>query len=147
MRALIVTVLASLPFVAAAGTTIVCPDAYPTALLATKGVPPGWDGTAHVAGLRLVLSAAGMIVGRPDREVQALLRGDEKKTANGYTATYSGLTRSSEPEGKWVFCAYGAGADVQLLHRVPDDTARCVVDARRNLQHGYDIRVTCRARP
>ena len=147
MRFIVGSVLSALSFAASAGTSLVCPDAYPTSLLAATGVPSGWDGIAHVAGLRLVLASAGMVAGRPDRQIQALLRGDEKKTRNGYTATYSGLTRSPEPQGKWIFCAYGAGGDVQLLHRVPDDTETCVVDARRNVQHGYDIRITCRAQP
>jgi hypothetical protein len=132
-----------LPSLALADTALVCPDNYPASLLTTKGVPAGWKGIAHVSGLRLVLQSAGVLVGPPDREIQALLRGEEKKTKTGYTAKYSGLTRFSEPQGIWVFCAYGMGGDVQLLQRVPDNTDTCTVEGTRNFQHGHDIRVVC----
>jgi hypothetical protein len=91
----------------------------------------------------MVLSSAGVVAGPPDREIQALLRGEEKKTRDGYIAKFSNLARLAEPKQKWVFCAYGIGGDVQLLQRVPDDTDICIVVANRNFQNGHDIRITC----
>lgn len=143
MKKLISIALLLLPSLALADTTVICPDDYPTSLLTTKGVPAGWKGIAHVAGLRLVLTSAGVVVGPPDREIQALLRGQEKKTKSGYTSKYSDLTRFTEPQEKWVFCAYGIGGDVQLLQRVPDNTDTCMVESTRNFQNGYNIHVTC----
>jgi hypothetical protein len=147
MKKWIIIVSLLSPSLALGNTVLVCPEDYPTSLLTTKGVPAGWKGVAHVTGLRLVLTSAGVLVGPPDREIQALLRGEEKKTKTGYTVHYSDLTRFNEPKGVWVFCAYGMGGDVQLLQRLPDNTDACMVEATRNFQHGHDILVTCRAKP
>jgi hypothetical protein len=147
MKKLIITALLLSPSLALGDTLVVCPEDYPTSLLTTKGVPAGWNGVAHVTGLRLVLTSAGVLVGPPDREIQSLLRGEEKKTKTGYTVRYFDLTRFNESKGVWVFCAYGMGGDVQLLQRLPDNTDACMVEATRNFQHGHDIRVTCRTKP
>jgi hypothetical protein len=56
------------------------------------------------------------------------------------------LASFTQPQEKWVYCAYGLGGDVQLLQRVPDDVESCVVDAKRNQYNGYDIHVTCSGR-
>lgn len=146
MKKLISIVLLSLPCLALADTTVICPEDYPTALLTTKGVPAGWKGIAHVAGIRMILTSAGVVVGPPGREVQGLLHGQETKTKSGFRVKFSYLTKFTEPQEKWVYCAYGIGGDLQLLQRVPDETDMCIVDSNRNFYNGYDIRVTCNSK-
>jgi hypothetical protein len=144
MKNFVIVVSLLLPLSAAAETTTIsCPDAYPTALLSTQGVPAGWNGIAHVTGMRMVLTAAGMIAGPPKGEAQGLLHGKEAKTNEGFRVEFSNLNKFTEPQELWAYCAYGLGANVQLLRRVPDKTARCVADYSRNQFKGYDIRIVC----
>jgi hypothetical protein len=128
----------------AESTTINCPDAYPTTLIGTMGVPAGWNGIAHVTGMKLALTAAGVIAGPPKSEVQGALQGKETKTKAGLRVEFAPLNKFTERQELWVYCAYGLGANVQLLHRVPDTTAMCVADYSRTPANGYDIRITCR---
>lgn len=133
-----------LPLSAAAETTTInCPDAYPTALLSAKGVPTGWSGIANVTGGRLVLTAAGVIAGPPKGEAQGILQGKESKTKTGLRVEFSNLNKFTEPQELWVYCAYGLGANVQLLMRVPDQTTMCMAEYSRNSFKSYDIRITC----
>jgi hypothetical protein len=144
MKIFVFVVSVLLPLSVVAETTVInCPDAYPTALLSTRGVPAGWNGIAHVAGMRIVLTAAGVIAGPPKGEAQGLLRGKEEKTKAGRRVEFSNLNKFTEPHEIWVYCAYGLGANVQLLQRVADKTAMCVADYSRNPFNSYDIRITC----
>lgn len=126
-----------------ADTKIACPDAYPANLLATKGVPEKWRGIAHVPGPDLALQSAGVIAGPPRQQPQGIQRGTERKTRKGLEIEFLALDAFTEPLEKWVYCAYGAGAEVQLLQKLPDNTKACKAEFTKTPYGNYSITTTC----
>lgn len=98
---------------------------------------------AHVPGPRLVLRSTGVIVGPPLGEAQGIQIGQQKKTRQGLEIRFGYLNSFTPPQEKWVYCGYGVGGDVQLLRRVPDDTALCVADIKLNGADVGRISMTC----
>lgn len=141
MKALFLAAL--LPFSSLAATTVKCPIDYPTALMSAK-VPSGWDGVANVTGLRLVVRFAGVIVGDPTQAVQAsLIPTEEVKTKTGVRFTFAYLDKFTQPQPKWVYCAYGQGNNVQLIKRVPDNVSTCISDVHMHDGSVQGVEVTC----
>ena len=127
-----------------AETRIACPDAYPANLLATKGVPGQWKGIAHIPGPDLILQSAGVIAGPAHQYPQGIQRGIEKKTKKGLEIEFPALDAFTEPLEKWMYCAYGAGSEVQLLQKLPADTKACKADFTRTPYGNHSINVTCK---
>jgi hypothetical protein len=124
MKTLSITLLLLVPTVQAA--ELQCPDRYPTQDMQLTA-PPGWIGRVD-GGARL--TGAGALVGKPEDKGE--LRGQDRKTRNGYEIRYAGLNDYRDPLQKWVFCSYGHGAEIRLFQRMPDDTSECLVKYRRN---------------
>jgi hypothetical protein len=132
---------ASLLFISAAqGAELQCPDRYPAKDLELTA-PQGWTG--HVGGgARLI--GAGALVGKPEDNGE--LRGQDRKTRDGYEIRYAGLNDYLEPLQKWVFCSYGHGGEIRLFRRMPDDTGKCTVKYRRNKEPAIPtVGITCSA--
>lgn len=127
-----------------ADTRITCPDTYPAALLAAKGAPQNWQGIALVPGPDLGLQSAGVIVGSPHEWPQGIQRGVEKKTKRGLDIEFLALDAFTESLEKWVYCAYGAGGEVQLLQKVAIDTKACKAELTKTPYGTYKIAMTCR---
>ena len=127
-----------------ADTRIVCPDAYPASLITTKGVPGQWKGIVHIPGPDLALQSAGVIAGSAHQQPQGIQRGIEKKTKKGFEIEFAALDAFTEPLEKWMYCAYGAGGEVQLLQKLPDDTKACKAEFTKTPYGNYSINVTCK---
>jgi hypothetical protein len=127
-----------------ADTKIACPDAYPANLLATKGVPGKWKGIAHLPGPDLALQSAGVIAGPPQKQFQGIQRGIEKKTKKGLEIEFPALDAFTDPLEKWMYCAYGGGGEVQLLHKLPDDTKACKAELTKTPHGSYSISMACK---
>lgn len=134
---------APLLFISAAqATELQCPEHYPAQDIELPA-PQGWSGRVD-GGARLI--GAGVLVGKPEDKGQ--LRGQDRKTKDGYEIRYAGLNDFQEPLQKWAFCSYGLGGELRLFHRMPDDTDECLVKHKRNRAPAIPtVRITCGASP
>lgn len=144
MKRILLILSALFSKVASADTRIICPDVYPSSLLATNGVPGKWTGIAHVPGPDLALQSAGVIAGSPQKKPQGVQRGFERKTKKGLEIEFIALDAFTEPLEKWVYCAYGGDGEVQLLQKIPDDTKTCVATFTKTPYGSYSINTTCK---
>jgi hypothetical protein len=92
-----------------------CPDQW---------APAGWVAHGSTSGARI--RDAGLMVG--PLENHGDLRGDERKTQEGYEVRFTRLNDYVEPLPKWAYCSYGA--DARLLKRLPDATTECLARVR-----------------
>jgi hypothetical protein len=131
--------VAPLLFISAAqATELQCPERYPAKDIELPA-PEGWTGRVD-SGARLI--GAGALVGKPDKRGE--LRGQDRKTRDGYEIRYAGLSDYLEPLQKWVFCSYGHGGEVRLFRQMPDDTDECLVKYQRNREPAIPtVRITC----
>ncbi|WP_371865161.1 STY0301 family protein [Duganella aquatilis] len=98
---------------------------------------PGWTG---VPSTRLLLSGAGVVIGRPDVEPRAELRGGARQLSKRVTeTTYSGL---SEQE-KWLICTYGRGGELEQARPLPPEADQCVVRVTRSQYNDVTVAVAC----
>lgn len=94
-----------------------CPDCYPGQDIELSA-PQGWAGRVD-GGARLI--GAGAVVGKPEEKGE--LRGQDRKTKDGYEIRYAGLNDFQEPLQKWVFCSYGQGAGYVCFAACPTTPA------------------------
>lgn len=119
-----------------------CPDRYPAQDIELPA-PHRWTGRVD-GGARLI--GAGALVGMPEEKGE--LRGQDRKTKDGYEIRYAGLNEFQEPLQKWVFCSYGQGGEVRLFRRMPDDTDECLVKYKRNREPAVPtVTIACISSP
>jgi hypothetical protein len=98
---------------------------------------PGWTG---VVSTRLLLSGAGVVIGRPDVEPRAELRGGPRQLSKYVTeTTYAGLGAQE----KWLICSYGRGGELEQAHPLPIVVDRCVVRVTRSRYGDAAVSVAC----
>lgn len=98
---------------------------------------PGWTG---VAPSPLLLSGAGVVIGRPDVEPRVELRGSMRQPGNRVTeTTYSGLYGQE----KFLICSYGRGGELEQARPLPPDAAQCVVRVTRNQMNDVTVNLAC----
>lgn len=98
---------------------------------------PGWTG---VVPTRLLLSGAGVVVGPPNVEPRADLRGDARMISKYLTETgYSGLAGRE----KWLVCSYGHGGELEQAYRLPAAADHCAIRVTRNQYNDVDVAVSC----
>lgn len=100
---------------------------------------PGWTG---IVSTRLLLSSAGVVIGQPDVEPRAELRGDSRQLSKQVTeTTYRGLG----DQEKWLICSYGRGGELEQAHPLVRAADQCVVRVTRNQYNDAAVAVSCSA--
>jgi len=128
--------LASLAITGHAVEVSQCPRELDAGSVQIKSAP-GWTG---VVPTRLLLSGAGVVVGPPNVEPRADLRGDARTISKYVTETaYSGLAGRE----KWLVCTYGRGGELEQAYRLPAAADRCIIRVTRNQYSDTDISVSC----
>jgi hypothetical protein len=112
-----------------------CPDSLPSGsvkIATSAGWKPYVDDPIHLSGV-------GMTAGPP--ESMAVLRG-EPLNRKGEPESIAYRLVDGFPEGKWLDCYYGDGADLQISKRIDDRFQRCVVAEMKSPARGrrnFDI--------
>ncbi|MGV7210131.1 STY0301 family protein [Oxalobacteraceae bacterium A2-2] len=116
-----------------------CPAQIDGKLIRVLPVQSGWKG---IAATRLRLERATVVLGPPDVEARAELRGNEKRLGkHADQVTYDGLGAQQE---KWLVCAYGRGGDIEQAVRLPQSVNRCVINTASNTPGGTNqVTVAC----
>ena len=128
--------LASLAITGHAVEVSQCPSELGASSVQIKPAP-GWTGLVPT---RLLLSGAGVVVGLPNAEPRADLRGDARTISKYVTETgYSGLTGRE----KWLVCTYGHGGELEQAYRLPDAADHCIIRVTRNQYSNVDVSVSC----
>lgn len=128
--------LASLAITGHAVEVSQCPNELGASSVQIKPAP-GWTG---VVSTRLLLSGAGVVVGPPNLEPRADLRGDARTISKYVTETrYSGLAGRE----KWLVCTYGRGGELEQAYRIPADADHCIIRVTRNQYSDTDVSVSC----
>lgn len=98
---------------------------------------PGWTG---VTPSRVLLSNAGLVIGRPDVDPRAELRGDARQRGKHITeTTYPGLGSQE----KWLICSYGQGGELEQAYRLPNAVESCVIRVTRSEHNNTEVLVKC----
>lgn len=128
--------LASLAITGYAVEVSQCPGELGTDSVQIKPAP-GWTG---VVPTRLLLSGAGVVVGPPNVEPRADLRGDARKISKYVSETgYSGLAGRET----WLVCTYGHGGELEQAYRLPAAADHCIIRVTRNQYNDTDVSVSC----
>jgi hypothetical protein len=123
---------------------ITCPEDYAVTYLDKLETPASWKGFANAAGVRMVATSVGVILGNAKTSVQAKQAPDSYiKVETGFLVLYSGLNNSLDPVEKWAYCAYGPGGYIQLIRSLPDKVSACIASHTINKYGGYDIYMKC----
>ena len=113
-----------------------CPSEISASAVQIKAAP-GWKG---IVPARLLLTNASLVVGPPDAEPRAELRGDHTQiTARLEKTTYSGLAARE----KWLICAYGQGSEIEQAYRLPETIDRCNVRRSRRKSNEVGVEIIC----
>ncbi|WP_408014820.1 STY0301 family protein [Rugamonas rivuli] len=113
-----------------------CPTEISASAVQIKS-SPGWRGLVPT---RLLLANAGLVIGPPDLEPRAELRGDYTQlNARLEKTTYSGLASRE----KWLICSYGQGGEIEQAYRLPESIDRCIVRRSRNQYNEVGVEVSC----
>lgn len=100
----------------------------------------GWKG---IVPTRLLLTNASLVMGPPDVEPRAELRGEHTQINTRLEKTiYNGLAARE----KWLICSYGQGSEIEQAYRLPDPIDRCSVQRYRSQFNEVGIEVSCTAK-
>jgi hypothetical protein len=92
----------------------------------------------------LALHSAGPMDGPPS--VMAVLRETSSVSRHGKTTStwrWEAASANAYPDGKWMACNYGAGNEVIVSKRIPDDTRSCVVTTSKDSLGKTAIGIRC----
>lgn len=113
-----------------------CPTEISASAVQIKPAP-GWKG---IVPTRLLLTNASLVIGLPDIEPRAELRGEHTQiNAKLEKTTYRGLAARE----KWLICSYGLGSEIEQAYRLPESIDNCNVRRSRSKDNEVGVEVYC----
>ncbi|MBC7919098.1 MAG: hypothetical protein H7Y28_14940 [Rhodoferax sp.] len=147
MRALILTILASLSAVTSAqhsaaqsAQIVICPLLLPAGTAAEAKPMPGWK---LFMPQEIRITGGGLVTGEPDGQAYLKPLTVRTRKADGKTIEVQSW-ELGQPQGfpQWLYCEYGHG--LQLFRRIDSHAAKCSMTGTWEPGALNDLRFDCR---